>query len=70
MGIPNKEEVRGEAENLKGHVKEKVGRALGDRQMEDEGERDQARGKVREQFGRTRRKVGEAIEDVGENLKR
>jgi uncharacterized protein YjbJ (UPF0337 family) len=38
--------------------------------MHDEGVADEAAGNVQEGFGRARRKVGDAIEDIGENIKR
>lgn len=65
MGLPNKDELKGKAEQAKGAVKETVGRVLGDREMEAEGERDQAQGQVNEKVGEVRRKVGDAISDVG-----
>ena len=36
----------------------------------DEGIEDEASGEVQEGFGKARRKVGEAIEDVGEKIKK
>ena len=65
MGIPNKDEVEGKWDQAKGAVKENVGRAVDDRDLEAEGEADRAGGKVQEGFGTARRKVGEAIDDVG-----
>ena len=68
MGLPNKDEVEGKLDQAKGAVKENVGRAVDDRELESEGAADRAGGNVQEGFGTARRKVGEAIEDVGENL--
>jgi uncharacterized protein YjbJ (UPF0337 family) len=65
MGIPNKDEVEGKWDQAKGAVKENVGRAVDDRDLEAEGQADRAGGKVQEGFGTARRKVGEAIDDVG-----
>jgi uncharacterized protein YjbJ (UPF0337 family) len=65
MGIPNKDEMEGKWDQAKGAVKENVGRAVDDRDLEAEGEADRAGGKVQEGFGTARRKVGEAIDDVG-----
>jgi uncharacterized protein YjbJ (UPF0337 family) len=70
MGIPNKDEVEGKFDQAKGKVKETIGRATNDRDLESEGEADNAGGKVREGFGTAKRKVGEAIEDVGDAIKR
>lgn len=68
MGLPNKDEVKGKFDQAKGAVKENVGRAINDRDMEAEGAADRAGGHMREGFGTARRKVGEAIEDVGEAI--
>ncbi len=65
MGLPNKDEVKGKFDQIKGDVKEKAGRALDDRELEDEGRADRAGGEVREGFGTARRKVGETLEDIG-----
>ena len=70
MGIPNKDEMEGKFDQAKGTVKEKVGKTIDDREMEQEGREERARGDVQEGYGKARRKVGEAIEDVGEKIKR
>ena len=68
MGLPNKDELEGKFDRAKGEVKETAGRALNDRDLEAEGEADKAGGGVQEGFGRARRKVGDAIEDVGDAI--
>ena len=68
MSLPNKDEVEGKWDQAKGKTKESIGRALDDRDLEAEGEADNAGGQVKEGFGKARRKVGEAIEDVGDAL--
>ena len=68
MGLPNNDEVEGKFDQAKGSVKETVGRAINDRDLEDEGRGDKTGGKVQEGFGKARRKVGEAIEDVGDAI--
>jgi uncharacterized protein YjbJ (UPF0337 family) len=68
MGLPNKDEVEGKFDQAKGAVKENVGRAIDDREMETEGQADRAGGNVQEGFGTARRKVGEAIEDIGDSI--
>ena len=37
MGLPNKAEIRGKINKAKGTVRENVGRAVGNRRMENEG---------------------------------
>lgn len=68
MGLPNRDEVEGKLDQAKGKVKETVGRAINDDELEAEGRADHAGGKVEEGFGKARRKVGEAIEDVGDAI--
>jgi uncharacterized protein YjbJ (UPF0337 family) len=68
MGLPNKDEVKGKFDQAKGTAKETVGRAIDDDELETEGQADRAGGNIREGFGTARRKVGEAIEDVGDAI--
>jgi uncharacterized protein YjbJ (UPF0337 family) len=70
MGLPNKDEMEGKFDQAKGAVKEHVGRAINDRDMETEGAADRAGGHLQEGYGTARRKVGEAIEDVGKDVGR
>ena len=70
MGLPNKDEMEGKFDQVKGKTKETIGRAIDDRELEHEGQADNAGGKVQEGFGTAKRKVGEAIEDVGDAIKR
>jgi uncharacterized protein YjbJ (UPF0337 family) len=66
----NKDEVRGKAERLKGRVKEGVGSATGDDRLRGEGAADRAVGNAREGFGKGRRKVGNAIKEIGRKIGR
>ena len=68
MGLPNRDEVEGKFDQAKGAVKENVGRATGDRDLEVEGQANRAGGNLQEGFGTARRKVGETIEDAGDKL--
>lgn len=68
MGWPNKDEVEGKFDEAKGSVKEGLGRAVGDREMESEGEADRAGGHLQEGFGTARRKVGDALGDLGDSI--
>ncbi len=65
MGLPNKDEIEGNFDQAKGTVKENVGRAINDRDMETEGAADRTGGKIQETYGEARREVGETIEDIG-----
>ena len=66
----DKDRIRGSAEQAKGKVKQGIGKATGDERMHDEGVADEASGDVREGVGKVKRNVGEAIEEVGERIKR
>lgn len=66
----NRDELDGKAEQLKGKFKQAAGDLTDNERLHDEGVADEAAGNVQEGFGRGRRKVGEAIEDLGEKLKR
>lgn len=65
----NKDELDGKVEKLKGKVKQGVGDMTDNERLHDEGVADEASGEVQEGFGRGRRKVGEAIEDIGDRIK-
>ena len=66
----NKDELDGKVDQIKGRVKQGVGDVTDNDRLRDEGVADEASGDVQEGFGKARRKVGEAIEDVGEEFKR
>jgi uncharacterized protein YjbJ (UPF0337 family) len=51
-------------------VKQAAGDLTDDERLKDEGVADEAAGTVQEGYGKAKRKVGEAIEDLGENIKR
>jgi uncharacterized protein YjbJ (UPF0337 family) len=62
------DEVKGKGKQVKGAVKEGLGKLTGDRDLEDSGTADRAKGKVQEGFGKAKRKIGEAVEDLGERI--
>ena len=68
MGLPNRDELEGKFDQAKGKTKEVVGRAIDDRDLEAEGDADRAGGNIKEGFGKARRKVGEAVEDIGDAI--
>jgi uncharacterized protein YjbJ (UPF0337 family) len=55
---------------VKGRVKEAVGDLNNDERLRDEGEADQAAGEVQESFGKGRRKIGNAVKDLGNKIGR
>ena len=66
----NKDELDGKAESLKGRVKQAAGDLTDNERLHDEGVADEISGDTKDTLGRARREVGEAIEDIGENIKR
>jgi uncharacterized protein YjbJ (UPF0337 family) len=64
----NDDEIKGNLDKAAGTVKENVGRALGDPITESEGADQRAGGNIQAGFGKARRKVGEAVEDLGNKL--
>ena len=66
----NQDELKGKVDQIKGRAKQAAGDITNDEQLHDEGVADEAAGEVREGFGKARRKVGEAIEDLGKNVKK
>ena len=60
----------GKSIKAKGKIKESVGELNDDEQLRNEGIDDQAAGNVEEAFGKGRRKVGEAVKDLGNKIGR
>ncbi len=69
MAIPNHDEMDGKWEQVKGTVKDKVGEATGDRDLEAEGEIQNAEGETQETWGKFKRGVGDAVDAVGDAIK-
>jgi uncharacterized protein YjbJ (UPF0337 family) len=65
----NKDEMEGKWEKAKGTVKDKVGEATGNRDLEAEGEIQHAQGEAQDTLGKARRKAGETVEDLGDKIK-
>jgi uncharacterized protein YjbJ (UPF0337 family) len=66
----NRDELEGKAEALKGKVKQAAGNATNDPDLHDEGVADEAAGNTQDALGRGRRKVGEAVRDIGNAIKK
>jgi uncharacterized protein YjbJ (UPF0337 family) len=68
MAIPNNDEMEGKWEKFKGSVKDTVGEATGDRDLEAEGEVQHAEGETQETWGKFKRGVGETVDAVGDAI--
>jgi uncharacterized protein YjbJ (UPF0337 family) len=65
----NQDELEGKAEAAKGKVKQAVGDLTDNQDLHDEGVVDEAAGDTQATIGKAKRKVGEAIEDLGDTIK-
>jgi uncharacterized protein YjbJ (UPF0337 family) len=65
----NRDELEGKTEKVKGRAKQAWGDATNDERIHDEGVADEAAGNVQEGFGKARRKVGETLDDVADQIK-
>lgn len=70
MSLPNKDEMEGKYDQAKGKVKEHVGRAVNDRDMEAEGKADHAKGNIQEGYGKAKRNLGDAVKDLGDKIRK
>jgi uncharacterized protein YjbJ (UPF0337 family) len=66
----NRDELDGKTDQLKGKIKQGVGDLTDNERLHDEGVADEAAGNVQEGYGKAKRKVGEAISDLGDEIKR
>ena len=62
------DELKGKGKEVSGAVKENLGKALNDPDLQDRGQQERVEGRVQETFGKARRKVGEAVEDLGDEI--
>jgi uncharacterized protein YjbJ (UPF0337 family) len=62
------DEIKGKGKQVKGAAKEEIGKLARNRELEDEGRGERFEGNVQEKFGKARRKVGDAIEDLGKEI--
>ena len=60
----DKKNLEGGLDNIKGRVKETVGTATGDRELEGEGKLDQVKGKIKDVAGNVRQGVKEKLDDL------
>jgi len=59
----DKDRIEGAGKNIKGKIKEGVGKVTGDTKTEAEGQADQAEGKVQNTIGGIKDKAREALND-------
>jgi uncharacterized protein YjbJ (UPF0337 family) len=66
----NRDELDGKTDQVKGRAKQAWGDVTSNERVHDEGVADEAAGEVKEGFGKARRKVGEALNDIGDEIKK
>ena len=66
----NRDEVEGKTAVLKGKLEQATGDLTNNSALHDEGVADEVAGRTQDAAGHVRRKVGEAIEDVGNAIKK
>jgi uncharacterized protein YjbJ (UPF0337 family) len=67
--MQNNDELKGKMDQAKGKAKEAAGDITGNDRLHDEGKVDEMGGNARETIGKGRRKVGEALDDLGDKMK-
>jgi uncharacterized protein YjbJ (UPF0337 family) len=66
----NRDELDGKTEKVKGKAKQAWGDATGNERLHDEGMADETAGNVQEGYGKARRKVGETLDDIADEIKK
>jgi len=67
---PNEYGLRGKIDRVAGDAKERIGRANGDVDLQEEGADQRDAGNIEEGVGHVRRKAGEALKDLGRKINR
>lgn len=68
--MPTTDELKGKLNQAKGNIKQGVGKLTGDQRLREEGAADEAAGEVQEGVGIIKRKVGNAVKNLGDRIKR
>ena len=68
--MKNRDELDGKSESIKGKLEQATGDLTDNERLRNKGVADEASGKTEETFGRARRKVGEALDDLADDIKR
>ncbi len=60
----DKKSLEGQLDNLKGRIKETVGVATGDRELEAEGKLDELKGKIKDAAGNLREGIKKKLDEL------
>ena len=66
----NRDELEGKAKVVKGKIKQATGDLTDDPELHDEGVADEVTGKTQDTLARARRKIGQAVKEVGSAIKK
>jgi uncharacterized protein YjbJ (UPF0337 family) len=66
----NKDQVKGAAKEATGEIKEHVGRALNDKEMEAKGHAKEMEGKLQKNLGDAKEDIKDTAEDLKDNIRR
>jgi uncharacterized protein YjbJ (UPF0337 family) len=66
----DRDKVKGKMEDIKGRVKRQAGEWTGDQRLQDEGARDQIKGKAQNAWGNVKEGARDIAEDVHEGADR
>jgi uncharacterized protein YjbJ (UPF0337 family) len=66
----NRDEIEGKARTAKGKIKQAAGDLTSNPDLHDEGVADEVAGQTQDALGHAKRKVGQAIENVGKAVKK
>jgi len=61
--------IKGKMDDIKGRVKRQAGEWTGDKQLQDEGTMDQAKGKVQNAWGKVKDTARDVKDDIDRNNK-
>ncbi len=67
--MPTKDELKGKLNQVKGKVKQGIGDATDNERLREEGVADEVAGDLQEGVGTVKRKVGNAVKDLGDRIK-
>jgi uncharacterized protein YjbJ (UPF0337 family) len=65
----NRDELDGKTDQVKGRAKQAWGDATKNERLRDEGVADETAGTVQEGVGKARRKVGDTLDDIADQIK-
>jgi uncharacterized protein YjbJ (UPF0337 family) len=66
----NRDELDGKTDQVKGRAKQAWGDVTNNERVHDEGVADETAGNVQEGFGKARRKVGDTLDDIADQIKK